>query len=168
MATPTYDLLDSVILSSSASSVTFSSISQDYRDLIVVMAAAADDDSTTRYLRMTFNTDTTLTNYSNVAMAGNGASVYGSTFQDGIAPMYYSDINTTIGNSLVLMQIMDYAKTDRHKTVLSRSNSTKTSRGTTATCSRWLNSSAIDQIVLSISGSTWKTGSTYYLYGVAA
>jgi hypothetical protein len=56
MATPTYDLIDSVTLSSSATSVTFSSITQDYRDLILVCEASSNNSPAGFYGR--YNGDT--------------------------------------------------------------------------------------------------------------
>ncbi len=70
MATPTYHLIDSTVLSSSASSVTFSSISQDYRDLILV---ATGTTSTATYRAVQLNGDTG-SNYSYVNAAGDGSA----------------------------------------------------------------------------------------------
>jgi hypothetical protein len=45
MPTPTYDLIESTALGSSASSITFSSIPSTYRDLVLVIDVIGTDSS---------------------------------------------------------------------------------------------------------------------------
>ena len=160
MATPTYDLLDSTTLTSSASSVTFSSISQDYRDLVLVF-----DAKTELYAGLWpiyFNSDTTASNYNRVFMRGDGSSTSSQTSN---TSTFYS-VNTVNGQNI--MQIMDYSATDKHKTVLTRSNLPDSY--VYAIAGRWANTSAITSITLETGyvESPWATGSTFHLYGIAS
>ena len=69
----TYTLISSNTLTSSAASVTFSSIPATYTDLVLRISARSDRVSTTDRLRLTFNSDTA-TNYSNITLVGDGAA----------------------------------------------------------------------------------------------
>ena len=157
MATPTYDLLDSVTLASSASSVTFSSIDQSYGDLIFVFEGTG---SSTGYSTLQVNGDTA-SNYSQVEMRGNGSSASSLAFTANTLinrPVFIS------GNRVMLTsQLMDYSATDKHKTVLSRGGTENTE--TVAIAARWANTAAITSITMNFSN--FAAGSTFYLYGIA-
>jgi hypothetical protein len=147
MATPTYTLIDSTVLGSSASSVTFSSIPADYRDLVLVV-----ETDTAVWLRP--NSDSG-TNYSAVFMYGSGGGT-GSGSGTGF----------TLANigANGMAQIFDYSATDKHKTILSKYN---LPTYVEARASRWADTSAITSLLLDCS-STFASGSTFYLYGIEA
>ena len=158
MATPTYTLIDSVTLSSSAASVTFSSIIQDYGDLIIVFdgkVIAYDG-----YMLVQLNSDTG-SNYSYVFARSSGSSR--GTSQT--AMRVYDHLNTD--QSTFILQIMDYSATDKHKTMLSRGGSSSFGVGMNA--GRWANTSAVTSVlVIGQSGLDFAAGSTFYLYGIEA
>lgn len=159
MATPTYDLLDSVTLSSSASSVTFSSIDQSYRDLVLVAEAKF---SASDYLGFRLNGDTG-SNYSYVGMYGTGSAAgsQSGTFSAAFANGFYGSTNV-----LGIIQIMDYTATDKHKPILTRGNH---SGVVNAWAQRYASTSAITSIQFyEIDGGNLLAGSTFYLYGVAS
>lgn len=150
----TFNLLDSVTLSSSASSVTFSSIDQSYRDLVLVINAIGSSGN----LQLRFNADSSLI-YSYVQMYGTGSS---ATSNSG-SSQSQSTIGVSATNGTVTTaQLMDYSATDKHKTILVRANDIYT----WAQAHRYASTSAITQI--EVLGSTYSAGSTFYLYGVAA
>jgi hypothetical protein len=164
MATPTYTLIDSVTLTSSASSVTFSSITQSYRDLVLVCnsrslytANNVDD------FVVEFNGDTG-SNYSTVLMTGYGAANSETATNARVGYLQTSSSgNTSLGTQIA--QISDYAQTDKHKTFLGRTSSTDHSA---ATAARWANTAAITSIkVFGIRGSSFAINSTFNLYGIA-
>ena len=162
MATPTYDLLDSTTLGSSASSVTFSSISQDYRDLIVVTQAIPVATNTPS---MIFNSDTG-ENYHAVIMRGNGSTASSLT-RSPRAYLTVNGIETLFGNEfLMTVHIMDYSATDKHKSTLSRAG--RASGGTTAVAGRWASTSAITSVTLNTLAGEYAAGTTVYLYGIAS
>lgn len=156
MATPTYTALGTVTLSSSAASVTFSSIPQNYRDLVLVINGKGSIDENPTY---TINGSTT--GFSWVRMSGNGST----TVSD-------SNTNNTIGRmgtaeTLIIAQFLDYSATDKHKTFLIRNNYPAGDiRGIAA---RWASTSGITSIAMGIrlSGS-YLTGTTFSLYGIEA
>ena len=158
MPTPTYTLIDSVTLASSASSVTFSSldtIAAGYRDLVLVVTGTA---STNTFYRFRFNSDSTNTNYTYVQMIGTGTDALSAAVNDANA----GSLTTAESNSLI--QIMDFAQTDKHKSYLYRNNFTSVR----AAAGRWSNTAAITSIQLAINTGTFNAGSTLSIYGIAA
>ena len=159
MATSTYTPIASITLGSSASSVTFSSIPQDYRDLVLV-ANFADNGSV--YVRL--NGDTS-NNYSFVIMSSSGsASEAAKSFaQLGIAFVGSSERQTGIA------QFLDYSATDKHKTILGRQGHTSEVAAATA---RWANTNAVTSIEVSAQqdfiSTAYSAGSTFTLYGIEA
>jgi hypothetical protein len=159
MPTPTYTLLDSVTLGSSAASVTFSSIDQSYGDLVISIDGS---NSGTENLLMTLNTDTTDSNYSNVYMRGfNGAASSGTVANRQIATIWSDRMSTSI-------QLMDYSATDKHKSALSKTGLAVSAYPQLyARAWRWANTAAVTSIQLSPSAGTFNSTSTFFLYGIA-
>jgi hypothetical protein len=170
MATPTYDLLESVTLATAASSITFASIDQSYGDLILTVTAG-NDTTFGRPLLVKFNSDSG-SNYNYVEMDGNGSTAT-STSQSNTNRIFGSNNTRTysLGDSLFTIQIMDYAATDKHKSVLSRvdnSNSADNEAGTKAYASRYANTTAISNIEITLEfGGNFVINSTFNLYGIA-
>jgi len=159
MATPTYELLESVTLATAASSVTFSSIDGGYGDLVLVV----DKPSGGRRVSLGFNGDTG-SNYANVSMNGNGSATnsYSATQAYVWANLYSSGGDNA---SLVTFQIMDYSATDKHKSVLVRAGGAGFLVG--AQAARWANTAAITSLEVTGSTNSYPVGSTFNLYGVA-
>lgn len=165
MPTPTYTPLANLTLGSSAASVTFSSINQGFRDLVLVVTGITSiDDFNNAYL--TFNSDTG-TNYSTVQMRGDGSSTSSvsssSTNRGWIAqnPTFILGATTT-----ALVSIMDYSATDKHKSWLARTD--RAGGSTTALAGRWASTSAITSVQIKIDSLNFGSGSTFALYGIAA
>lgn len=161
MPTPTYTPLANLTLSSSASSVTFSSIPATYRDLRIVIAGTTSAGVNT-VLR--FNSDSG-NNYTGVLMYGTGSgSGTSGTFGAG-SFAYFGALWTGQGNNTV--DIMDYSATDKHKTLISRYNSAANEVG--AMASRWASTSAVNSItILTASAATYASGTTFAIYGIAS
>jgi hypothetical protein len=163
----TYTTLAETTLGSAQSSVTLSSISGAYTDLVIVCSPAQ---TTTGQgdIYIQFNSDTG-SNYSATALFGNGSAA-GSTLQvnqTGIRPEYYGYPDTTIGNTTTIIQVINYSNSTTFKTVLARANAAAT--GTDAAVGLWRSTSAITSITLLMNASaTFKSGSTFALYGIAA
>ena len=163
MPTPTYTLIDSVTLTSSASSVTFSSITQDYRDLVLIQNAKvlASSDS----YRLSINGDTG-TNYNTVTMYGYTSASSSSTTNEA-GPIYMTardSLSSTVADSTIIY-FMDYSVTDKHKTLLARINNV--SNVIQASAHRWASTASITSILLT-SNDTFASGSTFSLYGIEA
>jgi len=166
MPTPTYIPLGTATLTSPAASVSFSSIAQTYRDLILVTnvnsTAGAGHD-------FVINGDTG-SNYSIVFMSGSA----GTNTNAATEPSFYlGSIQSTFSPTMSTIQIMDYSTTDKHKTQLTRfgqmiADGTAGNRQVWALAGRWANTAAVTSITVRCSGSTFSSGSTFALYGIAA
>jgi hypothetical protein len=153
MPTPTYTPLATVTLGSSASSVTFSSIPATYRDLILVSSPLHPSDA-----GILLRPNNSASDGSNVYMFGNG-SITASGPESRILA---GTANTS--TSTMILQIFDYAATDKHKTFLLRSDK---SSNVIAYAQRWAQTTAITSLVLVPESSTLSAGSTFALYGIA-
>jgi hypothetical protein len=160
MPTPTYDLIASTTLAAATSEVTFGFLPATYRDLVLV--ANIDGTSQTElYVRMNGDTGST---YTSVRMQGSG-SVAASATYSGTGSMRLNgngDIMTDFSFNVIL-QFFDYSATDKHKTVLSRTNS---SGGVDACAGRWPSTSAINSVTVYPAAGNFDVGSTFNLYGV--
>jgi hypothetical protein len=160
MATPTYTLIDSRTLASSATSVEFTSIDQSYGDLVLVLSATSSAGAN-RSAFAQFNSDAG-SNYSEVLMIGDGSSPSSSTRA---ATNIGVGVVGATSPSLNITSIMDYSATDKQKTLLSRQNNTELY--TIARAGRWASTSAITSIYLFPNSDQFATGSTFFLYGIA-
>lgn len=159
-ATPTYVLLNQITLAASSSSVTFSSLPQNYGDLVLVVQGTA---STSAGLPMRFNGDTG-SNYSNVVAYGDGSSAAsgsgsGTSFEIG----YF-----TTNPAMCTAQFIDYSAIDKHKAVLIRYGSPAASNISAMRAGRWASTAALTSITLSTTTGTYSSGTTFYLYGLVA
>ena len=160
MPTPTYTPLATVTLAGTASSVTFSSIPATYRDLVIVGAGLA---STPTGVITRFNGDTGA-NYNQLVMFGDGGSANTSASSNTTSSQIGRFDNTTLANFVV--QVMDYSATDKHKSYLSRYNSSAVL--VAALAGRYASTSAITSLVLFPDAGTFSTGVTFNLYGIAS
>lgn len=164
MATPTYTALASVTLASLDTSITLSSIPTSYRDLILVMDFSIN--STGGEGRIRINGDTG-SNYSEIRMinansgfspsGGNSAAATLDYLRPGVspAPKFWS-----------IVQFMDSGATDKHTTVLHRTNNTDEYVAAKAT--RWANTAAITSLEIYASANSFNIGSTFTLFGVVS
>jgi hypothetical protein len=165
MPTATYTPLATVTLGSAASSVTFSSIPATYRDLILISSVRLTTGGAAGSLVFRANGDTG-NNYSWVYMEGNGsltASASNSSANLGVVGQAESSSTSAFGVGIA--QFMDYAATNKHKTVLARADAP--SLQTQAWVSRWANTAAINSLLI-FSSQSMVAGSTFSLYGVIA
>ena len=153
MPTPTYTLIDSVTLGSSASSVTFSGISATGKgDLVLVCDFVC---STGNRINGNLNGDYA-SNYSGVSMDNDGGTTV-SDLRTG-AYFYAAAGRTTQANTII--QLMNYASTTQNKTILNRLNATDF---TSARANRWASNAAVTSIALSTTSGTFSSG-TFHLY----
>lgn len=161
MPTPTYTPLANITLGSTAATVTFSSISQSYRDLVLVFSVNAAAQMT--YVLARLNSDSG-SNYSFVQAYGySGGAASDTNTLTGVNLAYHA---TPLTEMFVTANFMDYSVTDKHKTVLVRT--TKADQETSMKAVRWANTAAITSIALSPTASSFAAGSTFALYGIAS
>lgn len=158
--------LANTTLSATTATVTFSSISQAYRDLVLVIEGTQNLGANTVHIR--FNSDSG-SNYRwiyGTALRG-GTKYSGSNFSSsaifatGNAISWDSSVR-----SILTTNIFDYSTTDKTKMALCQ-NSTYNS-GVNITHGRWNNTSAITSVAISLNANSFAAGTTFALYGVSA
>lgn len=160
MPTPTYIPLANLTLSSSAASVTFSSISQAYRDLVLV--ASVKNATASSSFRININNSGQTTNSLRMRGSSSGAS---TEVFSGIGAV--TQLTSSTGFSSIISNIMDYSVTDKHKTILTRANIVDGDQ-VEATVTRWLDTAAVTSFVLTVQDYNLASGSSFALYGIAA
>lgn len=164
----TYVALASTTTSGSVATITLSSISGAYTDLILV--GDGRNNAGGWGWRIRFNGDTA-SNYSWTDLEGNGSTA--ASFRGSSVNLIYTSYNnTSIGNSQSnqILQINNYSNTTTYKTVLSRTNAATSNAypGTNAGVGLWRSTAAITSITITTSGSYMIDGTTFSLYGIAA
>ncbi len=173
----TYEPIATTTVTSAVASVTFSSISSAYTDLVLVANywdTETGNDSRC-YVQVGNGSVDTATNYSTTAILGNGttaSSVRNSTraqFDD------YSGgaNNASTATALNIYQFLNYSNTTTYKTVLYRQNnldSAVVDYGTSAVVGLWRSTSAINTIkIMPRTGTTnIRSGAVFTLYGIKA
>ena len=161
---------------SGASSVTFSSIPSTYRHLqLRLLVRMASGTGGTDNMAMQFNSDTTNTNYASHSLRGSGTSAVAESYTTSY-PIILRDVvprdglTASVYGALVI-DILDYASTNKNKTVRTLSGNDSNGAGTIAfTSGLWMNSaSAISSIKLydyDNSGYNFASNCSFALYGV--
>jgi hypothetical protein len=152
--------LANTTLGASASSVTFSSISGSYRDLLLVVNAKNTVGATG--LRIQLNGDTGATNYSWILVEGNGSSAASA---QSTMEAFIAGPNAT-ADSQQIINIMDYSATDKYKAAIVRAD--YPAGYTDTIVERWSSTSAVTSVKLYPAANQFATGSTFALYGVSA
>ena len=148
--------ISTITLQTISSIVTFSSIPNIYRDLILIISGTAAP-SGEKYFNLYLNGDTGA-NYSRVEMTGTPSS---GTFAN-LIPITLISSN----QGSCILTIFDYAQTNKHKTALYRNNTLNTAATPIAGTARWTNTTAISSLTIDgFSGAQLNAGTTISLYG---
>ena len=156
----TFSPIATTTLGSNTTTVTFSSISGAYADLVLVASGTmtAQTDGV-----INFNSDTG-NNYSSTYLFGNGTSAAsGRNSSAGALLVFYWGT----GQNNSILNIQNYANTTTYKTIIGRNNNPGNS--TYAGVAMWQSTSAITRMDLApTGGASWVAGSTFTLYGIAS
>lgn len=162
----TYKLIASNVLSSSAASITLSSIPSTYTDLVLKISNRTDNTGVGNGFTLTYNGSST--NYSGRGVYGDGqvatansSSTSGMMFVNGS-----TETADTFAN--VELYIPDYAgsthKPSFNYAVMENNATLATYMGIQARL--WSDTSAITSMTLTPSVGNWVSGSSFYLYGI--
>lgn len=152
----TYEPIATTTTSGSATSITFSSISGSYTDLVLVVNLAGTVSPVNGLVR--FNSDTG-SNYSDTRLYGEGTNAVSDRLTNKTSANYLvSDYATHI------FSIQNYSNTTTYKTMILKYADPANYVG--ATVSLWRSTAAINAVALS--GFTFPNGSTATLYGIKA
>ena len=163
-------LLETTVLTSSASSVTFSGLDaySDYKHLQIratMNNTQSSNDQTDLVVR--FNSDTG-DNYSRHALAAEGASVYST----GNANISLATVPKSVSRSSLgvwagmVLDILDFSNTSKNTTIRALAGAANTSSAISLSSSAWYNTNAVTSIYLAPESADFRTGSRFSLYGV--
>jgi hypothetical protein len=174
-----YDLLETQILTSSASSVTFTgldTLASGYQHLQLRIVARGDSDSTTRDFRFNYNSDTGA-NYSYHALFGNSTAVQsnnGSSKNLGQISDFFpaSKITANVFGASII-DILDFNSTTKNKTMRAFSGSPAPTPSGESVSPRikldsalWNSTAAITSFNCYLETGNFVTGSRFSLYGI--
>ena len=165
----TYTPIATTTLGSAAASVTFSSISGAYTDLILVISEFNSAATDTSFVFQVGNGSIdTGSNYSATEIGGNGSAAFSDKASNStVAYLNGPGIGTsTTAPNTYAMHFMNYSNTTTYKTVLVRGGSA--AGNTVALVNLWRSTSAINTIKIYQSAYNMATGSTFSLYGIAS
>jgi len=174
--TATYDCIATTTLGSNTATVTFSTISGSYTDLVLVaniQGVSTVSEAQAVYLK--YNSDSS-SNYSSTRIQGNGSSASSNRYSNqtsnfmGLMPSF-----TTAGSKFGpnIWHLQNYSNTTTYKTIVGRFNSEGTGVAgedrVGAFVGLWRSTNAITAIELSNSATSgFANGSTFTLYGIKA
>jgi len=165
--TGNYDSIQTVTVGTAQSSVTFTSIPNNYTHLeIRIFAKEVTGGSPPYNFQMQFNSDTTAANYSTHSLLGTGAAASASgTANSGFCEIGY--IGGTYFNANIV-SVLDYASTVKYKTSKALGGYDQNGSGRILLSSgAWFNSAtAISSITFSSSTGNIDQYSSFALYGI--
>jgi hypothetical protein len=167
----TYEKIATTTLGSATASVTFSSISGSYTDLVLISSIKSSSNGENLEWQIGNGSVDTGSNYSRTVIDGDGTTARSTRASSTIycqSGWYVTPSATNFSVSIINFQ--NYSNTTTYKTMLSRLSSIDgTYTGTCEDVNLWRSTSAINTIKIFLSGSaTYATGSTFTLYGIKA
>ena len=160
----TYIPIATTTLGTATSSITFSSISGSYTDLVLIFYTPSLSVSDDLYIQ--YNSDTA-SNYSVTILRGNGTTA-SSTRQSNQTGARFTDLSyaSTTTSNTTLINIMNYSNTTTYKTNISRGNNAI--NGVESMVTLWRSTAAITTIKIYPVSGNMNTGTIASLYGIAA
>lgn len=160
----TYEVIATSTLTSSASTVTFSSISSAYTDIVAICSTTNTVSACNFAFRL--NGDTTAT-YSRTRITGNGTSATsGTSGASTNTYLYFGDVGNPNVPAVAQVHLMNYSNTTTYKTAIGLSGEADIQ--TNGIVGIWRNTSAVNSITFLPDANSFASGSTFTLYGIKA
>jgi len=159
----TYEKIATTTLSSLQTEITLSSIPATYTDIVLIFEGVRGSGPDLD-LCLRFNTDTG-NNYSNIALRGNGSTA--DSYKNSNQSIMRLGV-ITADRTMLRTNIMNYANTTTHKSVISRQGSINSTYGKQITAGLWRDTSAINSIIIRNQPTfgSFETGCVATLYGI--
>jgi len=161
----TYESIATTTLGSAQASVTFSSISGSYTDLVLIINGKLTTTGNGMFVRI--NSDTG-TNYSTTNVNGNGTSATSGRHTNNSNGIHIGSwqSGSSADFAVSITHFMNYANTTTYKTAINRCSVPDAD----AQVGLWRNTNAITSLTLRTDNvsNTWASGSTFTLYGILA
>lgn len=163
----TYVLIASNTLSSSAASVTFSSIPATYTDLVLRVSTRCDGAVTARTTTLAYN-GTTTGSYTDLTGNGSTASSSGNSalsyLRIGLTSGTSSTSNTFSSMEIYIPNYTGTVKKPASSFYANENNTTAADIGTIAALQN--ETQAVNSVTISLTSSSFVTGSSFFLYGI--
>ena len=164
-----FDLLETQTLASSAASVTFSSIPQDYKHLQIRLVGRTTRTASNEDIAITFNSDTS-TSYTYHYLQGDGSSVTSSSAGTNASTFSVRLPGNNEATNLFGSQVwdlLDYANTSKNSTLRVLGGFVGSINRIGLTSGAWLNTASVTTINMTpASGNNFIIGSRFSLYGI--
>jgi len=171
---PTYQLINSSVLTSSQASITFSAIPSTYTDLVLRWSSRADNASAANVNWIELNSDTS-SNYSFTYIQGGGSAGVSSARGSSELALYggRQDAANATSNTFgsAEMYIPNYtASVNKPVSMDSTTEDISTEAFRMATATLWRNAATITSIRIrpNAGGQNFVSGSSFYLYGISS
>lgn len=166
--TATYDCIATTTLGSNTASVTFSSISGSFTDLVLIVTpqqVTLGED-----LALQFNSDTG-SNYSRTYLCGDGSTAHTNRSSNSTAILldHHGTPPPSGSFGIDIINIQNYSNSTTYKTTISRAGTGDGQPATVANVGMWRSTSAITSVkIFCTNSSNLKTGTIATLYGIKA
>lgn len=164
MAT-TYEIIDKTTLTGTQASITFTSISGDYTDLLVKVSARTNWSNAINADGIVIKPNGSSSSMTARRLLGSGSSASSDTNTGPIAAANASSTANTFGNAEIY--IPNYTSSN-YKSIsvdgVSESNASTTYMNLAALL--WSNTSAISSLEIAGQNGSFVSGSSFYLYGI--
>jgi hypothetical protein len=168
-----YESIATATASGSLNSITFSSIPGTYTHLQLRGISGTTSSSTdVGYIQLLLNSDSG-TNYSRHQLYGTTSVIYSYGAADNPQYVFGSSYRFATASSIAspaIIDVLDYANTNKYKTLRSLSGTSSNTTGTSMVgmfSTVWRSTSAITSITIKVdSGITLQNGTTFALYGI--
>ena len=169
----TYKIISSNILSTDTSTVVFDSIPTTFTDLSLICSVRDNSSSEFGALKVTFNSNTSSFYYRVLIFQVGGNTIQvaeNTTGISGLTLARHTTGNTAVGNvfSNTEIYIPGYTNSTYHPiSSFGAGENNSESAGLAFGAGEWQQNAAINSITLDSNGSTFKSGSSFYLYGIS-
>ena len=172
MANPTYILIQSVTLTTTAATVTLGSggtIPAIYTDLKVACSVRTDRSLLNDYLKLTINSGSS---YSGIQLLGSGSGASSGTFSGIGANQYAGELNANTSTSSTFTSIDIYfpnylSSNQKSYSVDSAMENNASTAYSTLDAGLWSGTAAINQLTFAPGvGSNFMANTSFYLYGI--
>jgi hypothetical protein len=162
----TYEPIATTTLSSTASSIIFSSIPATYTDLKLVLNPVVSAGASDYAIYLNYNSDTG-TNYSTTKLTGNGNTAASSAQTSANQILIYGTRGYTTTPSLYIVDTFSYAGSTLKTCLISQSADYNGTGGVMAAVGLWRSTSAITSLeLLNFGANLFGIGTIATLYGI--
>jgi hypothetical protein len=164
-----FELIETQLISSTTSSLTFSSIPSSYKHLQIRGIGRSSVAGDTGGFGMQLNADAG-SNYTFHAITGDGSSVASlaqTARTNAAVGLMTASGSTTDSFGVLILDILDYTNTNKNKTLRSLTGKQSTGSLLRLASGAWLNTSAVSSITfLDTVGGSFVAGTRFSLYGI--